>query len=702
MATIRTSIQMQDNMSGPLRSMSAALGNVINMMESMQRAGNTAINPANIQAARSSLAQVASAASSVSSELREAASAQGRLNNEIRDGDGAMGGLVGSVMGLVGAYSLINGLQAATSISDTVSNTTARLNMVNDGLQTTAELQEMIFASAERSRASYQSTADLVAQLGLRAPEAFTDNKQALVFGENLSKMFAIAGASVQEMDSATLQLTQALGSGVLRGEEFNAVFEAAPNVIQSIAKYMGVTIGEMRSLAEDGALSADIVKRAMLESTEEISKQFAMMPKTFEQNMTSLKNYALFAFNEVWEAMSRVANSKGMENFTNGLIQGIGTLSYVAVNALNLISSVGGFLQSQWWYLGPIIGTVATAVIVATSAFLLIQGATLAWAAAQAVLNSAMWANPLTWVVATVIALIGVIYLVVGAINHFAGTSISATGIVLGAFAVLFAYIYNTISFLYNLFATFAEFIANVFINPVYSVKALFVNLAKIAISMAESMIGSFDSAATNLGNVFISGANMAIKAINWVIDAMNAIPGIDIGNVSELSARTSVSADLSGLKTNLSNWLGDAPASYKSVAKMGTKSLPDAFMNTYNGVKSATMGKTPGLDTSLDALLSEIADSAGEGAKDGKDTKKNTKKLADKAGILVDDLKYLRDLSEREAINRYTTASIQVDMKNDLNVNSSLDVDGIIDRFGEKMEETAEIISAGGVLNV
>lgn len=699
MATIRTSIQMQDNMSGALRNMSGALENVINMFEQMQRAGNTSINPAQIQAARNSLGHVASSAQQVTAGLSDATQQQSRFNREVAEAENALGGVLGTITGIAGAYLSLQGVQQLLGTSDMVSNTTARLNMVNDGLQTTKELQDMIFASAERSRASYQDTADLVANLGLRAPEAFADNKQALLFGENLNKMFTIAGASQMEMASASLQLTQALGSGVLRGEEFNAVFEAAPNVIAAIAKYMGVTIGEMRGMAEDGELSATIVKNAMLSATDDINKKFAMMPKTFEQVFLSFKNHALFTLDQVWKKLSQIANSDGFAKFFAGAQNAIKTLGVLAIWALNGMSAVGEFLGKVWWIVGPVIGVVSVSLALLVTYLALAQGATLAMAAATWVMNAALWASPITWVVASIIALIGVFYVAINVINHFAGTSISATGIVMGAFASLGAYIYNVVATIWNILASVAEFLANVFINPVYSVKKLFADLAKISIQLAESMIGSFDSVATNLANGFIKGVNIAIGALNKLIGALNKIPGVEIGTVGEIGKRTSITGDLSRLQNKLNGWLGDAPTDYKELSRMDLKFVPDAFKDTYDKFGNK---KKDSNDTSLESLLESIGELTDEGVKDGKDNKKNTKKMADKAGLLVDDLKYLRDLSEREAINRYTTASVKVDMNNNMNVNGTQDIDGIIDYMGQKVEEVAETMAGGGTLNV
>ena len=702
MATIRTTLSLQGQMTGVIRNMSGALEDSINAFEELNRASNNAVSTASLDAARRSLGNLNVDIANMQSSLSQSTVEQQRFNQAAADGEGAIQGIVGSVVALVGAYASLNGLSQAMDLADGMASSVARIDMMNDGLQTTEELQQRIFESAQRSLAPYQQTVDLVAALGNRAGDAFSNNMETVLFAENLAKMFSIAGASQQEMASASLQLTQALGAGALRGEELNAVLEAAPNVVQAIADEMGVARGQIKELASDGLVTADIVKRAMLNATDEINAKFAMMPTTFENVFTIFKNNALVAFDDVLARMTEISNSKGFMNFFNGLVNSLNVVASVAGNVLNVMINVATVIANNWWIIGPIIGTVTAAATAFGTAMIAVKTYTMAAAAATWVLNSALWASPITWVVASVIALIGALYLVVGAFNHFAGTSISATGIVMGAFAALGAYIYNIVAFFYNIFSSVAEFFWNVWQHPIYSVKMLFSNLAKTAIGMAESMIGSFDSAATNLGNMFISGANMAIKALNWVIDAMNMIPGVDIGNVSELSARTSVTADLSKLNHQIDKWVGETPIGYNGTSKMTMKPIPDAAVNACKAVNNSTRSDLDFSSSSLEDIMNSINSNIEDGNKDGKETAKSAKKAADKVGIAAEDLKYMRDLSEREAINRYTTASIQVDMKNENYINSELDIDGVIDRFGERAEEVADALAIGGVVVV
>lgn len=333
MATIRTAIQIHDGMSPAFRSMNNAMNIVLNSFEAIQTASHNAVDTASIQAARQELARAEVAFDEVEQEIRQADQAQQRLNNDVRSGIGAADGLTSKFKGLAISIGAAFGVNKIIDISDTMTQTTARLNLMNDGLQTTAQLQDMIMQSAQRSRSSYSDTADIISKLGQRAGDAFSNNQETISFAETLNKMFVIAGASQQEMTSASLQLTQALGSGVLRGEELNAVFEAAPNVIQSIADYLDVPIGAIRNMASEGQITAGIVKNAMLSATDEVNKQFKNMPMTFGQVGTIIGNTLIQTFEPLIQVVGRGAqliydNWSTLEPIFWGLAAGVGAFA--------------------------------------------------------------------------------------------------------------------------------------------------------------------------------------------------------------------------------------------------------------------------------------------------------------------------------------------------------------------------------------
>lgn len=671
--------------------------------------------------------------------LRDNIDAQGQFNNAIRDGTSAASSLESKLMGLAATYLSFQAAGNVLSISDELTQTRARLDLMNDGLQTTQDLQNMIFLSAERSRASFSDTATIVSKLGQNAKDAFSSNAETIAFAENLNKMFTIAGASQEEMSSASLQLTQALGSGVLRGEELNAVFEAAPNVIQTIADSLGVNIGQIREMASEGEITAEIVKNAMLSATDEINAQFESMPMTFGQVATSMKNNALMAFQPVLDRLNQIANSDSFNTMVTGMTNGLVFVSGIALQIFDMIAGISSFIVNNWSIIEPIILGIAAALgiyagyMMVTNALELISNgikiasaiasyahaaatgtqasATAAATAAQYGLNTAMLASPITWIIIMVIALIALFYMAIAAINKFAGTSISATGIVAGVFAALGAFIFNIIAYMWNLFASIAEFFVNVWTNPVYSVKKLFANLVSNVLDMAISMTKGFDSVATNIANAFVSGANMAIGAINWIIDALNNIPGVDIGKLGQMKATSSITGTYENIKKGINDWVGEAPDNYWTAPKMEMKQISTAWDAGYSwgeGVEDKVSNFSVGdlFDSNIpdpsdyaNAMVnpSDYASGAGGVPSDISDIADNTGAMKDSIDITSEDLKYLRDLAEQEAVNRFTTAEIKVDMVNHNNINNEMDLDGVVDYLGEGVNEAMEKAAEG-----
>lgn len=735
MATIKTAIQMVDRLSSPMRAMNNAVSMMVNSFEHLNTASGNAMDTSSIELARRELARAESEFNSIEQEIQQADNAQKRLNSDINGGTSAASGFLGKVMAVAATYLGLQAVGNVLGLSDELTNTTARLNMMNDGLQTTVELQQMIFDSAERSRSSYSSMADLVAKISLNASDAFGSNAEAVAFAELLNKQFVIAGTNTQNIEAATLQLIQALGSGVLRGEELNSIFEASPNIIQTIADYLGVGIGEIRNMASEGQITADIVKTAMFSAANDINSRFSTMPQTWGQIWTSFKNEAIWAFKDVLEEINNIANSETFQSFVDEAKNSLYTLAAITLIVLQTFSTIGGFIYDNWSLIGPIVGT-ATATIVAYGAALLIAKAasvvavfwtgaqTLAfglltassWAGVKATLsltgaqwglNAALMANPIFIVILLIIALIGVIYLAVGIINHFAGTSVSATGIIAGAFMVLGTHIYNVIVFWWNLFASLMEFSVNSATHGTYAVKRLFYNMASSVIDQIVAMSSGWDSFATSFVNAMISAVNGAIRAWNKFIDILptDIASAIGLGKGAEYAYSASITSDLKGAKAALKNWVGETPANYWEAPKMDAKSLGGAWDIGYNWgsniMDSFDLGKQGNqasdslqdIMNGLGGIGSGINDLAGSGG----DTAGNTAKMAKEMEGSSEDLKYLRDIAEREVINRFTTAKVVVDTKIDATVASNMDLDGIVDYLGGQLEETLTSTAEG-----
>lgn len=425
-------------------------------------------------------------------------------------------------------------------------------------------------------------------------------------------------------------------------------------------------------------------------------------MPVTWSQIWTSFQNEALWAFQEVLVELNKIANSETFKSFVDDVKKSLYILAQVTLSVIQVLASIGGFIYDNWSIIGPIILGVGGALLVLVAALTLARTWALLATVGMWALNTALAANPIVLVIAALVLLIGLFYAAIAVINHFAGTSISATGIIVAGFAFMYSTFYNVIVFMLNLVLMFVEFWVNVWKNPIYTVKRLFGNLAINALDMAKSMIGSFDSAATNLANMFIEGANWAIKGLNWLIEKLNEIPGIELGKFGEISARASLVGDYSQMTDKINEWVGEAPEDYWEAPKFDYTSPFDNAMNAYDWGANLFNFDQPKQDDSWqkdqEALMKSILDSLGSGNDLAGDTADNTGKLKDSVDMATEDLKYLRDLAERDTINRYTTAQIKVDMRNENHINSELDIDGVIDRFGERAEEVAEMLAEGG----
>lgn len=312
-----------------------------------------------------------------------------QLATSMKESSSSGNSLVGVLGKVAAAVGSVMGVKQIIGLSDTMSQTKARLDLMNDGLQSTKELQDRIFDSAQKSRGSYQDTADLVSKLGLNAKDAFENTAQIVDFAEQVNKQFVISGASAEETKNATLQLTQALSSGVLRGDELRSIFDQAPTLIQSIANYMGVPIGRIRDIAAEGQITAETVKNALLECADETNAKFASMPLTFSQLWTNFKDRAMQAFQPVLEKINELANNGRLEEYIGKIAEAMATVSDVIMNVITWVLDHQDIVKAAFIGLSVAIGAMTVAM----------------WA-----FNIASYANPVIWIVLAIIAVIALL----------------------------------------------------------------------------------------------------------------------------------------------------------------------------------------------------------------------------------------------------------------------------------------------------
>ncbi|MBG0257495.1 tape measure protein [Clostridioides difficile] len=783
MATIQTSIRIFDGMTPAFRNMTTSINTTINSLERLQGRLNNPLNTGEIQTSQQSLNNIENILTRIEQNIGKAGEQQRKFNEDIDKGVGSTDRLLGNVKRLATTYLGLKTLGGLGSLSDQMTSTNARLAMINDGQLSDGGLNKMIFQSAERSRASYLDTAQIVSRIGMNAGSAFSSTREIVSFAEQLNKKFVIAGASTQEMNSALLQLTQGLGSGVLRGEELNAVFESAPNIIQSIADYLDVDIGKIRGMASEGMLTADIVKNSLLAAAAETNAQFEKMPLTIGQIFTSIKNNAVMIFGAIQKKIEDTVSSGGFRTFIVNITDSLyvlGSVGYKVFNGIiDLLSSptfqgffnmmivgisliaqglgwiitqalsVANVFTQNWSIIAPIILGIAGAFIaykviiysvliaqtaytaitftqcfvtalfsgelyVATKAMLIHQLMTIGVSRANVTLCATMI------MVASAVALVIVaIFVGVAIFNHFAKTSISATGVIVGAFYFLGACIYDVFAGAWNIVMAFAEFFVNSFNIVIYNVQMLFYKFQNFVINAMGDVGGSFDNCATALANAFVSAANIAIKGINGVIKALNLIPGVNIKTIGSLDKVDSFVKQYKDYQKTLkepvkpADWkapymnIKDPFDSYKKGYEVG-QNLENKLKDKFDISKIAEKAKKDlGLDDLWDKKygLGEGIGSAGlnsplnDAAKGAKDTAGNTAKMAKTMDKSQEDLKYLRDIAEQETINRFTGVNIKIDMNNTNNISKDTDVDGIVNVLTEKLND-AMVVSAEGIV--
>ena len=450
----------------------------------------------------------------VSVAARKAAGAQDEFAESARGANMAGSNLLGTLKSLAGGYVGIQGIKSLVGLSDTMAQTSARLNMVNSQFGTTLDLNREIYEVAQASRGAYQQTADLVSNLGLQASEAFSGPKELLDFAEQINKQYTISGASAQEAEGATHQLIQAMASGVLRGEELNSVMNQAPMITQSIMEYMGVTKGELRELASEGLITTDIVKEAILRAADETNAIFEEMPLTWSQVWTMMQNTAIMALQPVLGGINWLANNI---DIVGPPVLGVAGAFVIAGGAIALYTTQQK-ISATW-----------TAFMAARQ--MLLSGATISQTAAQYGLNAAMLASPIIWTVGGIMLLTGALYGGVAAYNELTDSSVSATGIITGAMGGLFAFVGNGFIFLWNGISDFANFFGNVFNDPVASVQLLF-------LGMVENVLG------------YIGGLAQGIQ------DLLNKIPGVEVVLTSGVNEGLSKVGNLSDQIKQASGW--------------------------------------------------------------------------------------------------------------------------------------------------
>jgi tape measure domain-containing protein len=711
--TIRTAIALYDGVTSPLQSMHKAMGVVLSTFESMQQASGRAVDTAAIREAREEWAKAGTAFDAIEENIRNANNEQQKFNNSIRGGNNSANGLLSTIKKIAVAAGGIVGINKVQNISDKLASTKARLNLLVDDGGSVDVLEQKIMASAQRSRSVYFDTASAVAKLGLNAGNAFNgDMNQVIAFMEQVNKQFVIGGATAQEQSNAMIQLTQAMAAGALRGEELNSILDGAPGIARAIEKYMGIAEGSIKTVAQEGKVTAEVVKNAMFAMADETNAKFDSMPKTWAQIWAGMKNKALSMFAPILTKINQIANSTKFQQVTTALINGLAGVANVASSVLDILIAIASVFVDNWGIIQPLVLGIAAAMLlyngylIANNAITAISNAQKGLAAVQAYkaavanttlaatekaeamakasataaqygFNAALLACPLTWILLIIIAVIAAIYMIVAAINKLTGSTISATGIICGVVAVAGAFVLNCAIGILN---AIIQAIWTIFVAP-------FLGIVEWILNVCNGGFNSFGDAVANLIGQIIGWFLNLGKVVTTIIDA---IFGTDwtSGLESLQSAVTSWGKNENAITLDKNAPTIDYRATYSGAWDAGYdfgQGIDDKIGGMFDASGLDSMGAFD-LSNTLDGIYGNTGDTAA-----------NTAATADALDIAEEDLAYLRDIAEREAINRFTTAEIKVEQHNENHISKDADLDGIMDAWANDFAEKLEVSEEG-----
>lgn len=675
MATIRSQMVLNDQVTGVLKNITRALDITLHSFEQMQDASANAVDVRLLNQARAGLGEVnlavremeenyrraAQQEQQVTRNIRQSTQAEQQLNASIRGGNDALDDMVGKAKNLAATIGASVGLKKLIELSDQMTSTTARLNFIVDDGGSVKALEAKIMASAQRSRAAYLDTASAIASMGANAGAAFTSNDELIAFMEQVNKQFVIGGASAQGQAAAMLQLTQAMAAGALRGEELNSILENAPGIARAIEQYMGIAEGSIKSYAEKGAVSAAVVKNALLSIADETNAKFNGMAMTWGQVWTQMGNIALKVTRPLLTAINWLANN----------------LSVIGPILLGLGAAFLVFQVAAHWTQIAAVATAAYHAVVnlLSIGFGVLTGNTAAASAAVFTFNSALLASPITWIIMLIAVVIGLLYGVVAIINKVTGSSISATGLICGAIAVAGAFIGNTVIGLLN---ALIQYIWAIFVAP-------FLGIVEWILNVCNGGFNSFGDAVANLIGQIIGWFLNLGKVVTTIIDAIFG---------------TNWTAGLESLQSSVTAW-----GKNENAITLDKNAPTIDYRFEYGDAWAAGNDFGKGIDAKLGGMfnMGGLGDSSGFDLGDiaayTGETADNTGKTADALAVTEEQLEYLRDIAERDAINRFTTAEVKIDMTGMTNrIDGSADLDGVISQLTEGFTE-ALVTAAEGV---
>lgn len=724
MAVLSSTIKLNDYMSPALRNICTAVNQTISTLENLNNTMNTDINMASMQSARNEIAQAITCLDTYDNQVQETINSTNRLGY---NSNSVFSRMTNSLKNMVSMYAVMQGMKWLGGVSDEMAQVNTKLNMINDTGYGVVRLNQAIFDTANDARAVYSDMASQIAKIRMNTGNLF-NTSEAIQFSSMLNKQFKIAGATVEETKNATTQLVQALGSGVLRGDELNSVFEAAPSILQAVADYMDVDIGKIRELASEGQITSQILKNALLDpqTVQKVNEDFSNIPLTFGDLWTRTLNNVKMGLMETSNTLSSIANNSNMLEFIDNIQYMTQAFSTGLVMTFTTLATIANFAYENWSMIAPILGTVVGIIGYYKSVLALARletmlhartqaysngitwasvSAKLAETSAQLGLNSALYACPWTWYLMGAMAVVGGFFLLIAVINQVTGANISAVGVIVGAWYGAGAIIQNIAIALYNLINTMIASVINMFSYSTAFIVNMFIAVVNAGIDMANRL-GEWGNKAGNwIAEGIARGCNAAIDMINRVIEFANMLPGVNISTLDHVHARTSKTGGAKKI-----SYINPASA---SINLMGYKDVGAAYNKGYSigaNWKKYLFGIDKNTNATNDLINSlynkDYSNGVGGSANPGigggsgstlKDIANNTAAIYDEMKATGINVEYIKDLAEREVINRYTTAEIKVEMTNNNNISKDVDVDGVIRRMTDGITEAINTSAEG-----
>lgn len=673
---------LNDGMSAVLKRITSALDTTLNAFEQVQRASGRAVDATQIAQARSQLVGANAEIQEMADGYRRAAEQEENLNRGLRTGGSLADGMLGKVKTLVATLAAGAGLNKLIGLSDQMTGTTARLSFLVDDGGSVDELEAKIMASAQRSRAAYLGTASAIASMGANAGAAFSSNDELIAFMEQVNRQFTIGGASAQGQAAAMLQLTQAMAAGALRGEELNSILENAPGIARAIEQYMGIAEGSIKQYAQEGQVTAEVVKNALFSVADETNAKFESMPMTWAQIWTNMQNRALQTLDPVLNKLNKLANSEQFSTVVDGALNALATITALASGILDVFVNIGSAVVDNWSVIEPIAWGLVAA-LVAYNAVALITQAINGAVALSAGVKAALLACPITWIVVGVIALVAGIIALCNWIAKTTGVAATGFGVITGGINVAIQAVWNAMLVvanvaigIWNALGACCSNIGTAFHNVISNVQGWFYGLLSTALTVVEGICAALNK----LPFVEFDYSGISAKADEYAAKSAEAYGSVEeYQNIGDAFTKGYNTFD-----TFTDGWASDA---FKAGASWG-----DGVADKVSSFFDFGGGGTGGTDLGSGFDLSSIADNTGL-------TADNTGKTADALAVTEEQLEYLRDIAERDAINRFTTAEVKIDMTGMTNrIDGSADLDGVISQLTEGFTE-ALVTAAEGV---